>query len=108
MRLALYFAVVYAIMFGMFFTWPKWWKGDFVTWNGLSRTKKGRAALQEMIAATNLEMTEEEALMGLRFAAAVWWPRVLLSGISHRMRLRIRAAHVAELRRKRRERKETE
>jgi hypothetical protein len=46
--------------------------------------------------------------MGLRFAASVWWPRVLLSGISHRMRLRIRAAHVAELRRKRRERKETE
>jgi hypothetical protein len=101
MRIVLFVAVLYVVMFGLFFTWPKWWKGDFVTWNGLSRTKKGRAALQEMIAATNLEMTAEEALMGLRFAAAVWWPRVLLSGISHRTKLRIRAAHVAELRRKR-------
>ncbi len=106
MRVVLYVAVVYVTMFGLFFTWPKWWKGDFITWRGLANTRKGRDALQAMVAATNIEMTEEEALTGLRFAAAVWWPRVLLSGISHRTRLRIRAAHVAELRRKRQERNE--
>lgn len=100
MRIAVYVSVVYTVMFGLFFRWPKWWKGNFITWEALATTRQGREMLQSMVDAMPDDMDEESALFGLRFAAALWWPRVLSSGISHRLGLRLRAARVARMRRK--------
>ncbi len=100
-RYALFGFIVYAVIAVISYFRPRWWRGDWNTWQQLV-AKRPLPTAHIVKAATEIrpeaQLMPEEVLLGVRIAVAVFWPRVWLMSIAYRLGVWRRARRISRLR----------
>jgi|SRR5271154_1711504 len=95
MRYVLFVFLVYVVVGGLVFWRPKWWRGDFVTWQKL--IEKRPEVVDSMREAAPFDFTTEQVVASLRVATALYWPHVFASALRLKIRVWRRARRVARI-----------
>jgi hypothetical protein len=98
MRYVLFVLLVYMVIGTLVYWRPKWWRGDFTSWQDLIAKKP--QVIDSMLEAmpAQYDLTREQVLASLRVATALYWPHVMQSALRRKAHVWRRARRVARFR----------